>query len=327
MKESAHPESLARTRAEHQRPALLSLLLVLLTVVVPLRIIPPHFQTNDDVVYMLLLSGQVLSSEPSELIYWFHPFLSYTLAWLYRLHGDIPWYGFMHLGSLVLALWAIVYAVLRKDCSWPRVGLCWLCVITLGLPFVFSLQFTKTALLAGLGGILLLATTLQQYSTARSSRRGLALQIGGGLFLLSLSFSIRNRSLLLISVLSLPLVGFLAWTAWRTRTLRVFFGVLASVSLVLLTLAFVDLQLYATSPEWGRFNRVNLLKSEFLDYQHIRYTTESQRYFQEVGWSENDYRCPEVRTHLLNWPPNQGKSLARDEQTSFYRCAARRRSR
>ena len=42
---------------------------------------------------------------------------------------------------------------------------------------------------------------------------------------------------------------------------------------------------------------------------------------------QNRPAAAEVRTHLLNWPPNQGKSLARDEQTSFYRCAARRRSR
>jgi N-acyl-D-amino-acid deacylase len=33
----------------------------------------------------------------------------------------------------------------------------------------------------------------------------------------------------------------------------------------------------------------------------------------------------DVRTHLLNWPPGQGECVARAEQTSFCRCAARTR--
>jgi hypothetical protein len=279
---------------EHH-PLVTSLLAGVVVATVAGATVSPHFQTNDDAAFMLMVSGQVLSSEPSELIYWFHPFLSYTLAWLYRLNGKVPWYGLMHLGSLVFALWAILYAVLLKGCSWQRVGLCLLCVVSLGLPFITSLQFTKTAFLAGLGGILLLATTLQQDSSYRISWYRRFFRLASGIFLLILSLFIRDRSLMLACVASLPVIGFLAWSAWKTGTTRRFLTVLASVSFVLLTLGFIALSIYTQSPGWDRFNRLNPLKSAFLDYQHVSYTTTTQPYFQEVGWSENDYRC------LMSW--------------------------
>jgi hypothetical protein len=244
---------------------------------------------------MLMVSGQVLSSEPSELIYWFHPFLSYALAWLYRLNDGVPWYGLMHLGSLALALWAILYTVLLKGCSWQRVGLCVLCVVSLGLPFVLSLQFTKTAFLAGLGGILLLATTLQQDASRHPASWRRFLHLGSAMFLLTLALFIRNRSLMLACIASLPVTGFLAWSVWKARPTRFFLAALASVGLVLLTLSFIALHIYTQSPGWERFSRLNPLKSAFLDYQHVSYTAATQPYFQAVGWSENDYRC------LMSW--------------------------
>lgn len=68
--------------------------------------------------------------------------------------GNVPWYGLlMHLSSLVFGLWVILYASLVKQCSLQSIGLGFLCVVGLGLPFVFSLQFTKAAFLAGLGVI------------------------------------------------------------------------------------------------------------------------------------------------------------------------------
>jgi hypothetical protein len=276
-------------------PALLSLLVIVLAIATPLALLSPYFQTNDDAAFMLLVSGQVLSTEPSELIYWFHPFLSYALAWLYRQNGNVPWYGLMHLGSLVLALWAILYAVLLKGCSWQRVGLCLLCVVSLGLPFAISLQFTKTAFLAGIAGIVLLATTIQQCSSSRTSWRRLFPQLGSGILLLVLSFLIRDRSLMLAVVVSLPVLGFLTWSAWRRHTLRFFVVILVGISLILSALGYVYSYVYAQSFAWERFHRLNPLKSEFLDYGHIPYNAESQLYFREMGWSENDYQC------FLNW--------------------------
>jgi hypothetical protein len=102
---------------------------------------------------------------------------------------------------------------------------------------------------------------------------------------------IRRESLYLVSILSLPLLVFLAWSARKSQSLLFFLTVLTSLSLLLFALASVHTRAYSQSPEWSRFDRLLRLKSEFIDYHHIPYNTKTQPYFREVGWSENDYRC------------------------------------
>src|SRR5262245_32650961 len=192
MKNPLRSFSSLDTRAE-QHPLLTSFLLVLMIVTVAVYTVPPRFETNDDVAFMLMVSGRVLSPEPTGGIFFIHFFLSQTLAWLYRLNADVPWYGLMHLGSLTLAYWVILYAVLLKGFSWQRVSLFLLCLTSLGLPFALSLQFTKTAFLVGLGGGLLLATTLQQSFSRSASKGQLLRRLAGATCLLMLAVMIRRE--------------------------------------------------------------------------------------------------------------------------------------
>src|SRR5262245_52621202 len=193
----------------------------------------------------------------------------------------------MHLVSLTLAYWVILYAVLLKGFSWQRVSLFLLCLTSLGLPFALSLQFTKTAFLVGLGGGLLLATTLQQSFSRSASKGQLLRRLAGATCLLMLAVMIRRESLQLIEILFIPLFGVLAWSAWHSQRFFFFLTVLVSLSLVLVTLNLVHYRIYSQDPAWERFQRLNSLKSEFLDYHRISYNAASQPYFQEIGWSEN----------------------------------------
>ena len=294
MKNLVHPFFSFHTRAK-QHPLLTSFLLVLLVVVGTVYIVPPRFETNDDVAFMLMVSGRVLSPEPTGWIFFIHFFLSQTLAWLYRLNANVPWYGLMHLGSLTLAYGVLLYAVLLKGFSWQRVSLFLLCLISLGLPFALSLQFTKTAFLVGISGVFLLATTLQQYFSQSTGRIQLLRRLVAVTLLLMLTLMIRQESLHLVGVLSIPLFGWLAWSAWKAQKLPVFLTVFASLGLILVFLDSVHYRRYEQNPAWKRFSLLNPLKSEFLDYQHVPYNATNQKYFQEVGWSKNDYQC------LLSW--------------------------
>lgn len=279
-----------RSRLE-QHPLLTSLFVTLSLVIATLLKETSRFENNDDVGLMLMVSGRALSPVPTGWIYWIHPLLSHALAWLYGVSGNIPWYGLMHLGSLFLAFWMILYALLLKEFSWRQLSLFLLCLVSLGLPFILSLQFTKTSFLVGLSGVLLLATTLHQHLSCRTVRFRLLLRLVGATLLLILSLLIRREGLYLVCVLSLPLFGLLAWSAWKSQVLLFFLAVLTSLSLLLFVLAYVHRQAYTQSPEWSRFERVLHLKSAFIDYSRIPYNAESERYFREVGWSENDYRC------------------------------------
>jgi hypothetical protein len=294
MKNLIPPSPFLQTRVE-RHPLLASFLLVLTIVVVAVYTVPPHFETNDDVAFMLMVSGRVLSPEPTGWIFFIHFLLSQTLAWLYRLNANVPWYGLMHLGSLTLAYWVILYAVLLKGFSWQRVSLFLLCLTSLGLPFALSLQFTKTAFLVGISSVLLLATTLQQYFSRSTNRVQLLRRLAAVTLLLMLALLIRRESLHLVGVLSIPVFGWLAWSAWKSQEVLFFLTLLASLGLILVLLDSAHSRKYQQDPAWKRFSVLNPVKSEFLDYRHIPYTDASQPYFQEVGWSENDYQC------LLSW--------------------------
>jgi hypothetical protein len=287
--------SLSLQARAQQHPLFTALLLVLPIIIGTVYLVPSYFETNDDVAFLLMVSGRVLSPEPTGWIFFMHIVLGQALAWLYRLNPDIPWYGLMHLGSLTVAYWMILYAVLLKEFSWRRVSLVLLCLVSLGLPFALGLQFTKTAFLVGLSGALLLATTLHQHATRSATRGQLLRRLVAATLLLMLALTIRRESLHLVGVLSLPLFTWLAWTAWQSQRLPVFLGVCASVSLVLVLLDATHFHRYAQDPAWHRFSVLNPLKSEFIDYKHIPYTAATRPYFQEVGWSENDYHC------LMNW--------------------------
>lgn len=274
-----------------QYPLLTSLIIVLSIIIITILAVTPYFDTNDDAGLMLITSGRVLSPTPSGEAYWLHPFLSHTLASLYRFAPDMPWYGLMHVSSLVLAFWSILYALLLNGFSWRQLALFLICLVAFGLPSVISLQFTKTAFLVGLGGLFLCAMTLQQSFTQQGTSRLMRLRLGGGLLLLVLSLMIRRESLYLVAALSVPLIVFLAWSARKSQSLLFFLTILTGLSLLLFALASVHARAYTRSPEWIRFQRLLQLKAEFLDYAHIPYNAQTEPYFREVGWSENDYLC------------------------------------
>jgi hypothetical protein len=279
-----------RPRLNHS-PLFTSLLIVLPLIVGILLIATPYFDTNDDAWLMLFVSGRVVNSTPSGEVYWLHPFLSHALAALYRLPAEVPWYGVMHIGGLVLAFWMMLYALFLKECSWRPLTLFLLCLLSFGFPSVLSLQFTKTAFLVGLGGVFLCTVTLQQSFAQPGLSRLTLSRLIGGLLMLILALMIRRKSLYLVGLVSLPVLGFLAWTAWKSQALRWFLTVATSFSLLLFALASVHTHVWARSPEWSRFDRVLQLKSALVDYQQVPYNTQTEPFFREVGWSANDYAC------------------------------------
>jgi hypothetical protein len=255
----------------------------------------PYFETNDDAWLMLTLSGQVTSPAPTGWVYFLHPLLSHALANLYRVTGSIPWYGVMHIASLFLAFWAILYALLLQGCSWQKLLVFSVCLVAFGLPAVIALQFTKTAFLAGLAGIFLCTVTLAQSFSRPVALPLTVLRLSGGFLLLLLSLMIRRESLYLVCLLSVPLLLFLAWSAKKSQLLRFFLTICLLFSFLLAAVGAAHRYAYARSPEWRRFEQLLLVKSVFIDFKRVAYNAQTEEYFRAVGWSENDYHC------LQNW--------------------------
>jgi hypothetical protein len=250
----------------------------------------PHFETNDDVAFMLNTSGRTLP-EPIPDIYWLNVTLTGGLVALYRLAAGVPWYGLLHATGVLAALSAVAAAALAHGASARRVGLLVAGVLLLGFPFVVQWQFTRLAMLATTGGVFLAIATLTEarevLGRARLARSGMA--VG----LLLLGYQVRHWGFWLVLAVFAPLLVLLAGTGPRRRAVSVGLALGAAALLVGAAWA-VDVSVYGT-PEWVRFHELNRLKSAFLDYGRVPLDARTRAAIGAAGWSENDYQM------LMHW--------------------------
>jgi hypothetical protein len=250
----------------------------------------PHFETNDDVWFMLNTSGQTLPA-PNPYVYWLNAALTGGLVALYRLAAGVPWYGLLHATGVLAALSAVAAAALAHGASARRVGLLGAGVLLLGFPFVIQWQFTRLAMLATTGGLFLAITTLTE-ARAASGHARLA-RLGGAVALLLLGYQVRHWGFWLVLAVFAPLLVLLAWTGPRRRAVSV--GLALGAAGILVGAAWaVDASVYGT-PEWARFHELNRLKSAFLDYDRVPLDARTRAAIGATGWSENDYQM------LMHW--------------------------
>ena len=96
--------------AKIKRSALIqSVLIVVLSLVTyalgPISI----WETNDDVFYNLLFSGQLVTSAPEPHAIFVNFVLASFISGLYTLAVSIPWYGYFHVTAILLSMWFLNY--------------------------------------------------------------------------------------------------------------------------------------------------------------------------------------------------------------------------
>lgn len=235
------------------------------------------WETNDDVYYSLIFSGKLLASAPDPRAVVINYGLSAVLAGLYTLVPGIPWYGMFHVAMIFAALFFLnySYAIARDNSQLlPRLVVSVVCA----LPFMFYLQFTKTAVVLGVTGYL--GLYLLSESESRSKRRDLLLH-GIAVAFLVLSFALRKESFLLASILCCLMIGKLLWKRQRPAIMA-----LSAMLLLVLSLTLIHRQYYGD--DWERFFAVSALAGPLIDYDQYGYQA-NRNVYDEVGWSSNDY--------------------------------------
>ncbi|GAB3825032.1 hypothetical protein [Hymenobacter jeollabukensis] len=225
----------------------LPVLLVLLTATV----LGSHYETNDDFSITLLLRGRTTAAPVTNLHLYFHGW-AWLLARLYQTWPGLPWYGLVLYGLLTLAL-VLLTAVLERllaphTSPAQRAGLLAGFLLLAGLEHAQWFNYVRVPLLLGGAAVLWAA---QQPGGPRS-RPALLL----GLLLFAAAWAIRPSAAVLGAVVVAPV----AWGLGRPGAWRVVAGA-AAVALLLGLLV----QLTRT-PQAARYRRLDVLKSEVLDY-------------------------------------------------------------
>ncbi|MCC3156880.1 hypothetical protein LJ737_06510 [Hymenobacter sp. 15J16-1T3B] len=225
----------------------LPLLLVLLTA----TLLGSHYETNDDVSITLLLRGRTAAAPVTNLHLYFHGWAA-VLAGLYQLAPAVPWYGLVLYGLLTVALvllTAVLEALLRPHVPpGPRAALLAGFLLVAALEHAQWFNYVRVPLL--LGGAAVLWTACH-YAGPRSRPAALL-----GLLLFVAAWAIRPSA----AVLGAAVVAPAAWWLARPGAWRVVAGAGATALLL-------GLLVHVTrSPEAARYRRLDVLKSNVLDY-------------------------------------------------------------
>lgn len=246
---------------------------------------PPGFQTNDDAVMCMIVSGQGLTLEPDEHMVFTNVIIGKILKSLYSSYPRVLWYGWYLVATQWVVTIAIFYCFLRPRSSVLRVLGFAVYFLTAGIYFLVNLQFTSTANLTGIAGGILLLQLLTHASTSRREQVILAvvaclLLVWGGL--------IRSDAFMLAVLLVIPTLAVAAWAKGLNRQAVFRVSLAFGVATGLMFFAERYHQSCYSDQEWQAFYQYNPLRIKFNDEQWVKYSLDSKPVFDQVGWSKND---------------------------------------
>ncbi len=175
--------------------------------------IPPAYQTNDDAIMNMVAAGQVITLEPDEHLFCTNVIIGKLLKSLYLRYPDFSWYGWYLVATQWIATIALVYCFLQPNYSRSRLFYFLLYFLTAGIYFIVNLQFTTTAMLSVLAGVMLLLLILR--SPRGRGFENSCLPLWPVVF--DLGRLIRNESYMLSMMLACPVFSLVYWLGEASR--------------------------------------------------------------------------------------------------------------
>jgi hypothetical protein len=255
-------------------PLLQSISIVAICIIVYLLGPPSIYETNDDVFYNLVMSGDLLINEPDAHTIFINIILSSLFVKLYHAASDVPWFGLFQVSSLLFSVFFLNYtysSIFNRNYIIRLL----LSVISM-LPFLYYIQFTKTAFVLAITGYLCIYM-LNHYSVGNSYTFIIPNIIS--LLLIILSYLLRSDSFLLATVLCFILM--LRVIADNKKTLN---ALVAACIMIVIGCHFIHKASY--DQQWQDFFAVKKTTGAIVDYDQIQY---DHNLFSKAGLSMNDY--------------------------------------
>ena len=270
-----------------RQPLLISLILVGSLALGVLAALTPHYETNDDAAMNAIAAGRGFVDRPDEHLIYSNVLIGLALKSLYAVAPQIPWYGGLWFLTACLSLLAICFACLRNDLSEWTLGLTGTFLWMAGVPVLTQLQFTRIAFLAGLAGLLLLASGIRTPGGSLHSWFAIPLLLIGAL--------IRIDAFRLVFVVLSPVVLWMLWRAWSQKNARYGIVILAACLAFGIGAAQYNRSYYGRDAAWQAFFPFNALRVELMDFDRAEYNEQTAAAFNEAGWLPVDVQM------LRNW--------------------------
>jgi len=234
----------------------------------------PYYETNDDLSMQFIASG-FYTGHPSEYLVFTNVLIGWPLKFLYTHWSGHNWYLGYLLFTHYLALTGFAFVIFSRRLDRLFVLLYIGFFLFAEIRILLRPQFTTTAFLAGMVGLLLVVDGMS------SSPPGRSVRLIAGFLLFSLMSLIREPVAPLLLIMAFPfLAERFGFSAWRRL----------AVVYVLSAILFIGLHglnqwAYSRHPGWARFSQYNALRGEI-------HGTELGRLVEKaapvVGWNQND---------------------------------------
>lgn len=227
---------------------LFSLLYSLVLVIVTLFFIPIRFEENDDVVMLLLASGNYTGQFESNLIF-INPLYGKIVSFFYCISSDFEWYTLLFVAFHWISLGVISTKLLEMKVSkFVKITLI-LFFSVIGMNFLMYLQFTTVSMF-------LCIAVFFMYPFNYSKKKIVIVSI----LLLALASLIRPEIVLLLTVSIFP---FFLINSIRNRN---YLDIAIAILFVFLPLISIQLRdKLLISEEWSKATTYNRLRAEVTD--------------------------------------------------------------
>ena len=245
---------------------------------IALLIVTLGFESNDDVGMAQIVSGVTTGTPSPELIF-SNILIGSVLTFLYRLTDRVNWYTLYLLATHWAALTGLLWAFLRLRPARTTVILFALLFCEFEVALLLRLQFTSTAILAAVSGVLLLL------SRDEAGGRHTATSLAYGAALVVLAGLIRPDAMYYSLVLLLPLLVYEAvfFRRWRP------FAAIGLCVVAVAAASAADEWHYRSDPAWREFMAYNRARAFIHDLPIVAYEHNSRFFFDRIGWSYTDW--------------------------------------
>lgn len=257
----------------------LSVAIIFLVILCFNLVVHPHFETNDDVAILNLLYG--VNGRISHNLIFINVVVGYFLEGLLNLFPNLPWYSIVQYGIIAVSSIIIVYLLLKKFKGTSSIIPVSIFILFFAYDYFVSVQFTKTAGISTIAGILLIL-----YSGVNERLLGIiigsVMTIIGSLY----RFDSFGMSGLLMSICIVYVLYELYQKNERTKIIKILIT-FAIVGVMCLIFMLINKNHYNNDSEWASYIRFNKLRAQVTDYGYPDYN-EYKEIYNDLGIKKKD---------------------------------------
>lgn len=227
------------------------LLFNMVLIVLSTLLLPFYFETNDDTAMLSIASGSPFDGVPDAHLIFINYLYGLILTALYTLLPTIEWYTILFILIHIIANSIISWKIVNHRTPLIRRIIYLLLFYIFEVRNLLNFQFTTTAAICALGGILLLISEKRYQQII-------------GVILFTLAFAIRFEAVIPVLAICSPLIIYKLLEQLKAKSFSFVF-IVAAIIVFPIIIKAIDHNIYNNDPDWVTYQEYNSYRSSIND--------------------------------------------------------------